>query len=130
MSFSSSEHIEVKISDGINNKFNSYAYELYLKQLGTIMNISNNKHINLVYDQTKDSCNILLMLENKSDNEKKVTLEIESSGYISLNPFSYKTLLKPKEAKYLFAIAIDKDKNENKEGSQQSLLIKYHIICE
>lgn len=68
------------------------------------------------------------MLENKSEIEKRVTLDIESSGYISLNPFKYKAVLKPKESRYLFSIAIDK--GENKDTTQQSLLIKYHIICE
>jgi hypothetical protein len=128
LTFSSNDPVEVKLSDGLNNKFNSYAFELYLKQFGTILNHTNNKYINLFYDQTKDSCNICLMLENKSEQEKKVTLDIESSGYISLNSFKYQTQLKPRELRYLFAIAIDK--NENKDVTQESLLIKYHILCE
>lgn len=128
LSFNSNEQFEIKLSDGLNNKFNSYAFELYLKHVGTIMNTSNNKYINLIYDQTRDSCNVILMLENKSENEKKVTLDIESTGYTSLNGYKYKNTLKPRECKYLFAIAIDK--GETKEFTQQSLLIKYHIICE
>jgi nucleoid DNA-binding protein len=129
MSFHTSEPFDVKLSDGVNNRLNAYAFELYLKHVGTIMNTSNNKYVNIIYDQTKDSCNVVLMLENKSDNEKKVTFEIESSGYTSLNGYKYKNVLKPKECKYLFAIAIDK--NESKELSQQqSLLIRYHLICE
>jgi hypothetical protein len=127
LSFHTNELIDVRLSDGNNNRFTSYAYEVYLKQIGTIMNIKNNKYINLIYDQTRDFCNIMLMLENKSENEKKVTLDIECNGYVSLNGFKYKTVLKAKEYKYLFAIAIDKNINEH---SQKSMLIEYNIFCE
>lgn len=68
------------------------------------------------------------MLENIGDSEKKVTLDIESSGYISLNNYKYKTSLKSRELKYLFPIAVDKKINNN--TTQQSVNIKYHIIFE
>jgi hypothetical protein len=128
LSFNTNENLEVKVSDAINNKFNCMAFELYIKHVGTVLNIDHNKHINLIYDQTQDSCNIILMLENKLENEKKVTLQIESNGYMSFNGFTYKTLLKSKELRYLFPIAIDRSKTNNM--SNESIMIKYHIICE
>lgn len=50
LSFHSNEILEVKMSDGMNNKFNSYAFEVYLKQLGTPI-FENKKHeVFLIYD--------------------------------------------------------------------------------
>ncbi len=74
----------------------------------------------------------ILLLENQSDNDKKVTLEIESSGYmtynekgeyISLKNYQYMTLLKARELKYLFPIAIENRFNTE----QKSININYRI---
>ena len=119
------------MSDGLNNKLNSYAFELYLKHVGAVIFSGQNNKILLIYDTTYDSTINILLLENQDDNEKKVTLEIDSNGYLihnkdhgyqSLNNYSYNTLLKPKERKYLFPIAI------NRYNAMSSININYHII--
>jgi hypothetical protein len=74
----------------------------------------------------------ILLLENESENDRKVTLEIESSGYMiynaqgeytSLSNYQYNTLLKAKEMKFLFPIAIENRFNND----QKSINIKYYI---
>lgn len=127
LSFHSNERVDVRISDGNNNRYTAYANELYLRQVGTIIPIKENKYINLICDQTRDSCNILLMIENKSDEKKDVTLEIGCSGYLSHNGFTYKSELKAKEIRYLFAIALDKVYLKN--NPDKDYRITYEISC-
>jgi hypothetical protein len=76
----------------------------------------------------------ILLLENESEHDKKVTLEIESSGYMiynaqgeytSLSNYQYNTLLKGKEMKFLFPIAIEN--RYNNDQNQKSINIKYYI---
>ncbi len=127
LSFHSNDKIDVRMSDGNNNRYTAYAYELYLRQVGTIVQIKDNKFINLICDHTRDSCNIMLMLENKSDATRNVTLEIGCNGYMSHNGFTYKSDLKAKEIRYLFAIAIDKVYLKN--NPDKDYRITYEISC-
>lgn len=53
LSFHTIDSLDVKMSDGLNNNFNSYAFELYLKQIGQVIYKSENHQINLVYDTTR-----------------------------------------------------------------------------
>jgi hypothetical protein len=126
------------MSDGLNTNFNSNAYELYLKHIGQIIYRSDTHMINLIYDTSYDSLINVLLLENLNDSEKRITLAIESCGYCiydinggfkSLDNYQYKAVLKPKEMRYLFPIAIGGG-NSNEKEVQNSINIKYHIIFE
>lgn len=73
---------------------------------------------------------ILLMLDNRGDNEKKISLEIECHGYVSLNGYSYKTVMKPRESKYLFALAQDRMEVSMNASHKSTDFFKFHITCE
>lgn len=125
------------MSDGLKNKFNSYAYELYLKHIG-VLSVKTSKKVNLYTDTSYDSSIILMLIENLNESEKKITLEINSSGYYmhdiegdfkSLDNYQYNTTIKSKEMIYFVPIALDHKIKQQPEHIN-TIDIKYNLIID
>ena len=100
--------VEITFAEGLNSKFNNYAICLLIKQLGNVL-CETKEDVKLLSYRTEDESIIYYMIENMSNKDKMMKLEIKTNNYISLNSKKYEGIVRTQESNFIFTIALDKN---------------------